>query len=173
MSTGVAGADPHLAGGGRPRPSEGVRTGFAAATAVWLWLAVVDLIERTPMHTAEVLGRGLVIFVFRGTPTPLWIDILAFTVVHYALWTLLGILLGKAVAADTRQPGVLIFAIFLLILLLLAVFVSTAVLARTALRGHAWLAILGGHLIGLLAAVLYLRHRHPDLGARLRREGTD
>jgi hypothetical protein len=162
-----------LAGRRAPAPHEGLRAGLVGATAIWVWLAVVDLIERTPLHTVEVLGRGLLVFVFQSAPTPLWADVLAFTVVHYALWLVLGRLFVTAIAADTREPGVLIFTIFLLILLSLAIVATTAVLAKTALHGHAWLAVLGGHLIGLVAAGLYLRHRHPDLGAMLRREGTD
>ena len=173
MSTGVHGTAAPVVRRGHLRPSEGVRVGLVGATAIWVWLALVDFVARTPLHTSEVLGRGVLVLLFRHMPTPLWADVLTFTLVHYALWALIGRLLALAVALDTRQPGVLIFAIFLLILLMLAVVVSTTLLAQTALPGHAWTSIFGGHLIGLVAASLYLRHRHPDLMARLRREGSD
>jgi hypothetical protein len=156
-----------------PRPSEGVRTGLAGATAIWLWLFVLDLIERMPMHTSGVLGRGLLGIVLPGARTSLWADVLAFTVLHYGLWIVLGTLLVGAIAADARLPGVLILATFLLILLQFALVVITAIFAETALPRDAWPAIFGGSLIGLLTAGLYLRHRHPDLGAMLFREGSD
>ena len=125
------------------------------------------------MHTSGVLGRGLLGIILPGADTPFWADVLAFTIVHYALWALLGTLLVDAIAADARLPGVLILATSLLILLQFALVVITAILAQTALPRYAWPAIFGGSLIGLLTAGLYLRHRHPDLGAMLLREGND
>jgi hypothetical protein len=173
MSTGVAGVPAHVARHTGLWPSEGLRAGFVGATAIWLWLVVIDLIEGMPMHTSGVLGRDLLGIIVPGASTPLWADVLAFSILHYALWSLLGTLLVRAIAADGRQPGVLIFASFLLILLQLAVLVTTAVLAQGALQRHAWPAILGGHLIGLLTAGLYLRHRHHHLWAMLVREGDE
>jgi hypothetical protein len=157
----------------RPRLSEGLRAGLAGATAIWLWLLVVDAIGRAPMRASGVLGRDLLGIILPGAGTPLWADMVAFTVLHYAFWALLGTLLVRAIAADTRQPGVLIFATFLLILLTLAVLATTVVLAQGPIGRNAWPAILGGHLIGLLAMGSYLRHRHPGLWAMLRREGDD
>jgi hypothetical protein len=173
MSAAVAQPHAHVAGHPGPWPGEGLRTGFAGATAIWLWLLLVDLIGRMPFHTSGVLGRDLLGIIFPGACVPLWTDVLAFTVVHYALWTLLGRLLVGAIAADARQPGVLILAVYLLILLQLAFVVITAILAQTALPHRAWPAIFGGNVIGLLAAGIYLRHRHPDLRAMLLREGSD
>jgi hypothetical protein len=173
MMATVAGPSAHVSGHTGSRLSEGLRTGLAGATAIWLWLVVVDFILGTPMHTSGVLGRGLLGIILPGARTAPWTDVLAFTVLHYALWALLGTLLVRAVAADRRQPGVLIFATFLVILLQLAFVPITVMLAQDALRRHAWPAIFGGSVIGFLTAGLYLRHRHPDLGARLRREGND
>lgn len=168
----TAGARPHasLARRALRRPDEGIRTGVVGATAIWLWLVAVDLIAGSPLYTPRVLGRGLLGIILPGASAPLWADVLAFTILHYGLWVLLGTLVVRAVRADVRTPGTLVGAIVIIILLQLGLVGITAMLAQVGLHRMAWPAIFGGNLVGWLATSLYLLRRHPEIPAELRRD---
>jgi hypothetical protein len=153
------------------RLSEGVRAGLIGATAIWLWLLAVDAIAGRPLHTPGTIGRGLLGIILPGAHTALWADVLAFTLVHYALWALFGTLIVRAVVVDVRPPGVLLWAITILVLLQLVFLGITEILAQTALQRYAWPAIFGGNLVGWLVAGSYLLRRHPELPAEFRRDG--
>lgn len=86
---------------------------------------------------------------------------------------LLGTLVVCAIAADTRSPGLLIVAVFILTLVQFAFVGITEILNETQLPRHAWPAVFGGNVIGLLVAGTYLVRRHPELPAQLRRDGDD
>lgn len=155
------------------RPAnEGLRVGFASGTAIWLWLLAVDAIAGAPLHTPGVLGRELLGIIWPTLHTSLLAGVVAFTLVHYALWTLVGTLIVRAIAADARSPGILVGATVILILVQLLFVGLTEIFNETLLRHHAWLALFGGDVIGLLVAGLYVFRRHPELRARLRDEGN-
>ena len=155
------------------RPAnEAVRIGIAGATAIWLWLLAIDVIAGAPLHTPGIIGRDLLGIILPGVHTSLLAGVLAFTLAHYALWTVLGMLVVRAIAADAQSPGVLILAIIILILLQLVFVGITQIFDETLLRRHAWPAMLGGNVIGLLIAGAYLLRLHPELPAQLRRDGN-
>jgi hypothetical protein len=66
----------------------------------------------------------------------------------------------------------LLGATVVLILLQLLFVGITEIFNETLLRGHAWPALFGGNVIGLLIAGAYLRRRHPELGAQIRGDGN-
>lgn len=153
--------------------SEAVRFGLIGATAIWLWLLVVDVIAGAPLHTSGVLGRELLGIIWPTLHTSLLAGVLAFTLVHYALWLLLGKLVVRTIAADARSPGILLGATVILILLQLLFVGITQIFNETVLRRHAWPALFGGNVIGFLVAGAYLVRRHPELRAQLRRDGNE
>ena len=168
-----AAAPPHARSTRRapPRLSEGVRAGLIGATAIWLWLLAVDVIAGPPLHTPGTIGGGLLGIMLPGAHTALWADVLAFTLMHYALWALFGTLIVRAIVVDGRPPGVLLWAITILVLLQLVFLGITEILAQTTLRRYAWPAIFGGNLVGWLLTGLYLLRRHPELPGQWRRDG--
>src|SRR2546425_10866059 len=74
---------------------EGVVLGVIVATAIWLWLAVVDGLARQPLRTFQVLG-----------------GVGPFTVLHYLLCLAYGIDVLTVVLGAARAPSLLIFAGF-------------------------------------------------------------
>lgn len=156
-----------------PRLTEGSRVGLVGATAIWLWLLAVDVITGEPLRTSGLLGRDLLRTLLPGDPPSLLSSVAAFTLAHYALWILLGTLVVRAIAADARSPGLLIVVVFILTLLQFAVVGITLIINETQLPGHAWPALFGGNVIGLLVAGTYLVRRHPALRAQLRRDGDE
>ena len=154
-----------------PRLNEAARVGLVGATAIWLWLLAVDVIAGAPLRTSDVLGRDLLGIFLPGVHASLLGAVFAFTLVHYALWRLLGTLVIRAIAADARTPGVLIVAVFVLTLLQFAFLGITEIFNETQLPGYAWPALFGGNVIGLIVAGVYLVRRHPELSRQLRRDG--
>lgn len=149
---------------------EGTRAGFLGATATWLWLLALDVAARSPLHTSGTLGRGLLGIILPGAPVPRWAAVLAFTLLHYSLWALLGRLVARAIRADARTPGMLVGAIVVLVMLQLAVVVVAAMLSQEGLHRLAWPAIIGGNAIGLFVTGAFLLWRHPEIPAELRRD---
>lgn len=123
---------------------EGARLGLIVATAIWLWIAVVDAISGRPFHTAHALG-----------------GVVAFTAVHYALCLTYGVVLVAAVHGAAREPSLVFALIFGGILFQVAFAMLTTLLAAIALGSAAWLPIFGGSLIGAAIAFALLARSHP------------
>jgi hypothetical protein len=129
---------------------EGVAIGLLVATATWLWIAVVDLLARRPSYTFDLLGGvGL------------------FTVVHYVLNILYGVVIVSGIRGARRAPSLIIAVIFGLVMMEVAFAMLTAILA-VGLGDLAWVLIFGGSLLGLAMAVALLNRKYP-FGAQLRR----
>ena len=129
---------------------EGTWVGIGMATCIWLWLAVVDAIAGPRFQTFDVFG-GLVIF----------------TLVHYALNILYGIILIGAVRGSERTPSLIIAVIFGLVMLEIGLTMVTVVFTQVGLGDLAWVRILGGSVVGLSVALIVLARRYP-IAARLR-----
>ena len=142
----------HAFEGLNPRSSlhEGTWVGIAMATCIWLWLAAVDAFTGTRFQTFDVLG-GMIVF----------------TIVHYALNILYGIILIGAVRASERTPSLIIAVIFGLVTLEIGLTMITVLMTQLGLGDLAWLRILGGSLVGLSVALIVLARRYP-IAARLR-----
>src|SRR5687767_2514623 len=83
---------------------EGLLIGLLGGGAVALWWLVVDLLGGTPLATPNALGQ---IFVQGQRPTdPTALDagaIAAFTVVHFAMFAVLGLVLVRLVHLVTER----------------------------------------------------------------------
>ena len=93
---------------------EGIIAGVLGATAVALWFLVVDVLAGHPLHTPEVLGRGLLGIFGRersgitdagGDPALLVVTL--YTVFHYLAFAVVGIIAAAIVRAGEREPKVL------------------------------------------------------------------
>src|SRR5687768_17883212 len=74
---------------------EGVTLGLIVATSTWLWVAVVDAIAGDPFRTFTVLG-----------------GVVGFTVVHYLLNLIYGVVLVSGIRATTREPTLMMAIVF-------------------------------------------------------------
>lgn len=135
---------------------EGVCLGLAMATAIWLWIAVVDAVAGQPFHTFEMLG-----------------GIAAFTIAHYLLNIVLGVVLLSVVHGAERAPSVVMGMVFVSLTFEGAIAMLTNVLAETLVGRIAWIGILGGNLIGAAVALTLLARTHPLLEYLHRAEHED
>jgi hypothetical protein len=134
---------------------EGTTVGLLVATAIWLWLAIVDAVVGQPFRTFTVLG---------GT--------LTFTAVHYALNVAYGIAIVAAIHRASREPSLLIGVAFVSFVVEFGFVMLAILLSHVGLGELAWPRILGGNLVGAVTAYLYLARRHPLL-SELRAEQAE
>ena len=152
---------------------EGVISGFLGATAVAVWFFVVDLIAGHALYTPSVLGEGL-LSVFGRSPESQAVNIIAYTIFHYAAFTLVGIIAVILVHAGERTASVLAGSMILFVMIELGFYGLVALLQQTVLGNFAWYQILAGNLLAALLMGTYLWRSHPAMRDRLVRalEGT-
>lgn len=128
---------------------EGTALGLIMASITWLWIALVDGVAGAPFHTFAVLG-----------------GILLFTILHYILNVVYGVIIMSAVHASKGTPSLIIGGIFVFLTFEFALSMTTILLSHLGLGELAWLRIFGASLIGAVAALVLITRRHP-LAARL------
>ena len=96
--------------GGRSVIREGVVAGIIGATVVALWFLVVDLFAGRPLHTPEVLGRGLLgIFgrersgITDSGGDPALLVVALYTAFHYLAFIVVGMIAAAIVRAGERE----------------------------------------------------------------------
>jgi hypothetical protein len=128
---------------------EGAKLGLIMGTAIWVWLAIVDAAFGRPFHSFEVLG-GVVIF----------------TIAHYTLNVIYGIVIMSAIHGARRVPSLIIALIFGFLMIEIWFGMLAVMLGQSGIGSLAWLLILGGSLVGLAVALVMLSRRY-DLAAML------
>ena len=152
---------------------EGVVAGFLGATAVAVWFFVVDLIAGRPLYTPTILGEGL-ISIFGKSPEAPAVNVIWYTIFHYAAFTLVGIIAVILVHAGERMPSVLAGSMILFVAIELGFYGLVALLQESVLGNFAWYQILAGNLLAALLMGTYLWRSHPAMREGLVRalEGT-
>jgi hypothetical protein len=152
---------------------EGVVAGVLGATAVAVWFFVVDLIAGRPLFTPNTLGEGF-LSVFGQSPEPAAVNIIAYTIFHYAVFIFVGIIAVILVHAGERTPSVLAGSMILFVAIELGFYGMVALLEETALGNLAWYQILAGNLLAAVLMGTYLWRSHPAMREGLVRalEGT-
>lgn len=145
---------------------EGVISGFLGATAVAVWFFIVDLIAGHALHTPIVLGEGL-LSVFGRSPESQAVNVIAYTIFHYAAFTLVGIIAVILVHAGERTASVLAGSMILFVAIELGFYGLVALLQETTLGNLAWYQILAGNLLAASVMGTYLWRSHPALRSGL------
>ena len=123
---------------------EGTALGIAVATGIWVWLAAVDAVVGQPFETFAALG-----------------GIMVFTVVHYLLNIVYGVVIVSAVHGTSREPSLALALVFGIVAFEIALAMLTVLLSHLGLGELAWFRIFGGSLVGLAIALFVLSRRHP------------
>jgi hypothetical protein len=130
---------------------EGVALGLVVATAIWAWLALVDLLAGEPFHTFTTLG-----------------GVTAFTIAHYLLNVAYAVIIVAAIHGAVRQPSLIIALAFGFVMVQFVFAMLSAVFSNLGLGQLAWIRIFGGSLVGGAITFAILARKHP-LAAQLRR----
>ena len=152
---------------------EGVIAGFLGATAVAVWFFIVDLIGGRALFTPNILGVGL-LSVFGRSPESEIVNVISYTIFHYAAFTLVGILAVILVHAGERTASVLAGSMILFVAIELGFYGLVAMLQQTVLGNLAWYQILAGNLLAAILMGTYLWRSHPAMRSGLVRalDGT-
>jgi hypothetical protein len=128
---------------------EGTKLGLIMGTTIWVWLAIVDATFGRPFHSFDVLG-GVVVF----------------TIAHYTLNIIYGIVIMSAIHGARRVPSLIVALIFGFVMIEIWFTMLAVMLGQLALGGLAWLLILGGSVVGLGVGLGVVSRRY-DLAAML------
>jgi hypothetical protein len=139
---------------------EGVIAGAIGATAVAVWFFFVDLIAGRPLFTPNVLGEGF-ISIFGSSPEPRVVNIVIYTLFHYAAFTLVGLIAVVLVHAGERMPSVLAGSMILFVAIELGFYGLVVLLRQTVLGELAWYQILAGNLLAAVSMGTYHWRSHP------------
>jgi hypothetical protein len=155
---------------------EGVLAGILSATAIAVWLAVVDIIAAHPFFTPEVMGRGLLgIFGHRTGDSPM-LYVAVYTVFHYAVFAILGIIVATLVHAARRTPGVLAGFLISFVIFEMGFYGLASLLSvNSDLQGLAWYQIGAANLLAAFVMLYFMWIRHPELKHQFTEalDGTD
>ena len=130
---------------------EGAALGALVATTTWLWVAGVDAVAGDPFRTFTLLG-GIVIF----------------TMIHYLLNVVYGIVIVAVIHGTEREPTLMMAVVFGVLMIEFAFALVAVVLSNLGLGELAWLRIFAGSVIGAVTAIAYLARSHP-LAVQVRR----
>jgi hypothetical protein len=143
---------------------EGIVTGLLGAIVAAVWYFLIDTAGGQPLHTPSVLGM---IF-FRGDLTPGTSHIVpgavaGFTVLHFAVYILLGGLLALLTHGAMRDPSLRMGVWIGLVCAFCLVAGLTYMLeVATSERLPLW-TVLGGSLLGVAGMGWYLLRGHPEV----------
>lgn len=147
-----------------PVVREGVIVGLAGAAVVAVWFLALDAATGQPLRTPAALGS----FVFLGAESPTEIEVsartvLGYTVLHGALWVVVGLIAAALASAAERTPPLLLAA-GLFFVTFEAFFMGVVALAAEFLLGTlAWWSIGAGNLLAALVMGRMLWRAHPGL----------
>jgi len=140
---------------------EATNAGFLGAVAVFLWFLLVDSFAGQPLRTPNLLGQALV----HGLPLAIvgldFVSIVAYSVLHLILFTLLGFVIVSLVHLAIRQPT-LLFALLLGFVSFELLFIGLAYVLVQAIGAglSIWGALVLGNLVAILAMGAYLKPNH-------------
>jgi hypothetical protein len=156
---------------------EGIYAGIIGATAIAVWFAIIDILAAHPFHTPDILGAGLISVLGKPPmmPDTMAFHIIIYTIFHYAIFALVGILIAMIVHQSARTPAVLAGALIAFVAFQLGAIGITKLFTESRLGGMAWYQIFLANLLATTLMFWFMWRRHPRLRADLDRAltGTD
>jgi hypothetical protein len=143
---------------------EGILTGIIGATAVAAWFLIVDTINGHPLYTPRALGAA--VFGVLGPPAGerTMTFLIAYTLVHYAVFAVIGIVLAAIVAQGDEQPAVLAGLAVAFVVFQVAFFFFASALSQWNIFGvMAWYNVFAANLLATALMGAYLYRHHPGI----------
>jgi hypothetical protein len=146
---------------------EGVTAGIIGATAVAIWFLVLDSVAGRPFYTPQMLGSAVAtLFGAPGTGNAIPL-VLGYTLVHFAAFIVVGLIVSSIVNGAEGEPSVLIGLAILFVAFEVGWYGLSAILSRSDRFGNlAWYAVLVGNFIAAASMGVYLWRAHPTLARR-------
>src|SRR5215208_4789955 len=156
---------------------EGVLAGFIGATAIVVWFAVIDIVSGQPFHTPSILGAGLISVLGKPPmmPDTVGFHVFIYTVFHYVVFAIVGIIIAQIVHQSERTPAILAGFLVAFVAFELGAIGLTTLFTESRLGGMAWYQIFLANLLAAGLMFWYMWRRHPALRGDIDRAltGTD
>lgn len=147
---------------------EGLIAGALGATGVAAWFLLVDAISGQPFFTPRVLGEAVKSIVAPDNVASALVIVALYTVFHYAMFFIAGIVAVALVHASARQPALLAGVTILFVAFEVEYYGFVLLLQQaTALEGIAWYQVGAANLVAAGLMGRYLWVQHPELTHRL------
>lgn len=147
---------------------EGVIAGALGATGVAAWFLIVDAIAGQPFFTPLVLGDAVKSIVAPDNFAPPFVIVALYTLFHYAMFAIAGIVAVALVHASEKQPALLAGMMILFVALEVEFYGFVLMLQlATRLEGIAWYQVGAANLVAAALMGRYLWMKHPGLTHRL------
>lgn len=151
-----------LARSPHPVLREGAAMGAIGATCIAVWFFLVDLVAGRPLFTPALLGHGLFSVLGPGLGESRGVDVLIYTLFHYAVFIGVGFVASLIVRAAGREPSLLLGFVMLFVAFEIAFYALVALLQQsTPLGGLAWYNVMAGNVIAAAGMWVYLWKAHP------------
>lgn len=148
---------------------EGVSAGLIGALAIALWFALVDALSGHILATPIMLGTSVSSLVLQGAVPSAAGAILGYTLFHFVVFALIGIVFSYVVNSAERVPSAFIGFAMLFVAFEVGWVGWTTVLAEGFGR-LTWLQVFIANLIAAVTMGLYMWRQHPSLPARVTQE---
>ncbi len=144
---------------------EGFFAGAVGATGVALWFLIVDVIAADVFFTPTRLGMAFgTVFRVPAMVESAVIAFVAYSILHYAVFAVIGVLATAIVHRSGDNPNVLVGAFLAFVVSQALIYGFIALLHGTDLLEHlTWPLLAIGNLIGAAGIGYVLWRRHPAL----------
>lgn len=145
---------------------EGISAGLIGALAIALWFGVIDMVQGRILATPIMLGTSLMSLFLGGDPPSRAGAFIGYTIFHFALFMVVGIVLAWVVNASERVPSAFIGFAGLFVAFEVGWIGWTTVLSQ-GFGELTWLQVFVANLIGAAAMGWYIWRQHPNLAKRV------
>jgi len=154
---------------------EGIFAGIIGATSIAVWFLIVDTVSGHPFYTPQVLGQGLANVLGKTMMDSTALQVIGYTIFHYAIFALTGVVLTVIIHQAARTPAILAGLLIVVVAFELGFYMLTALFSEGPLGKLAWYQIFIANILAAVAMFSYLWKTHPKLSGQLRTalEGTD
>src|SRR5438093_542218 len=144
------------------RIGHGAVGGLLAGLTVALWFLVVDSLAGRPFHTPAVLAGALA---RQDIMAPTFRIVAAYTVVHFAVFALLGVAMAAAIGALRLPPRLLLGVPFGLVAQELVFYAGLLLSGTPRVAVVPWPHVVAANVLSGWVLMWYLHRAQPDEGA--------
>jgi hypothetical protein len=147
---------------------EGVSAGLIGALAIAIWFAIIDVAQGKMFATPTMLGTSLGSIFFGGVPPSTAGAFIGYTLFHFGIFAIIGIVLSWVINASERTPSAFIGFAGLFVAFEVGWIGWTTVLSQ-GFGSISWLQVFVANLVGAGAMGWYMWRQHPSLARRVDR----
>lgn len=145
---------------------EGISAGLIGATSIAVWFFILDAVQGNLLGTPVMLGTSLGTLMLQGDVPSTAGAFLGYTIFHYTVFIVAGLVFSYVVNGSERTPSALIGLGMLFVAFEVGWLGWTMVLAR-GFGELTWLQVFVANLIAAGSMGLYMWRQHPTLAGRV------